>query len=253
MSIVPTHPDACQAGSGGSPPGCHEEPPERRTHLRAVPPGGRCQLFRQPFARWCQGLRYDERGLLVWLLVEVDRRRRGPVLVITKVALVDRLGLGEGKCRLSRMMRRLEEIGAIAWRPGVGGLDGEVVVLAYDEVVARGRPGGASCTLRCAPVDDDIDRLGFDAWALLVNVAIEVGSVTRAIRGTARGMARHLDVDRHLLRALVEELSSAGEIEWTPRTRPGARLEVLGYARMVASSTSEDVGVVDVTTSGGVR
>ncbi|HSH60767.1 MAG TPA: hypothetical protein VK988_14250 [Acidimicrobiales bacterium] len=61
--------------------------PPRRTELRAVPPGGRCQLFRQPFARCCKGLRYDERALLVWLLVEVDRRRRGPALSTSKAGM----------------------------------------------------------------------------------------------------------------------------------------------------------------------
>ncbi len=93
-----------------------------------MPPGGRCQLFRQPFARWCEELRYDERGLLVWLLVEVDRRRRGLTLRTTKAALAEALELD--RKRLARMLARLEEVGAVLWQPGARGLNAEVVVLA---------------------------------------------------------------------------------------------------------------------------
>ncbi len=252
--MLPSQIDTCHPRQGGSPPSSQPEAPPRRTELRVVPPGGRCQLFRQPFARWCEELRYDERGLLVWLLVEVDRRRRGPTLRTTKAALAEALKLD--RHRLARMLARLEEVGAVLWRPGARGLDGEVVVLAYEEVVARGRRErtGDFAQLWCGQVDDDLARLGFDDWALLLAVAVEVGSVTRAMSGPATGLAKHLGLTWRRLGDLAEELVDAGEIEWRPGTagKRAARIEVVNYARMVASNGDHDPGEVRIERNGGV-
>ncbi len=253
--MLPSQIDTCHPRQGGSPPSSQPEAPPRRTELRIVPPGGRCQLFRQPFARWASQLRYDERGLLVWLLVEVDRRRRGPALRTSKAALAEALGL-ERK-RLSRMLARLEELGVVAWQPGTPGLDGEVVVLAYDEVVAQGRRerAGDFAQLWCGQVDDDLARLGFNRWALLLTVAVEVGSVTRAMSGPATGLAKHLGLTWRRLRPLAEDLVDAGEIEWRPGTagKRAARIEIVDYARMVAgAATDHDPGEVRIERDGNV-
>ncbi len=242
-----------------------EGPPKRRTHLRAVRPGGFAQVMRRPFLDWCTSrgrvLRLDERGLLVWLLLEAHRRHHGvggcPVLSLTKAAIAEALGIT--RRRVARMLDALMEVGAVAWEPGRGGAGGELVVVAYDELVADGRQamGPDYCQTWCGPVDDDVARLGFEAWSLLVLVALEVGSVTRSLAGPATGLALHLGVDRRRLRRLAEDLEAAGEVEWSPGS-PGSRspvasLVVADYGRLVAIGTrpaAYDLGVVRIDSDG---
>lgn len=191
------------------------------------------RLLRRPLARRFADLRYDERAVLVWLLVEAHRRGRGPALVLSKTAFVETLGIGWQ--RLSRIVDRLVAAGAIAWEPGVGGLDGRLVVHVYADVVADERSQTDDLArLRYGALDEDIDRLGFDAWALLVLVALDAGG---PIVGPATGIALRFGLTRRRLPSLARALVGAGAVAWHPG-RPGrgsaARIEVLDHDRLVA-------------------
>jgi DNA-binding MarR family transcriptional regulator len=191
------------------------------------------QLASEPFARLCAAgeLALLDRALLVWLLAEANRRRAWrrsrtgpPVVTIGSVqALAGDLGLE--RRRLTRLLDRLVDAGAVQWSAGAAA----VTVTAYDALVADGRRDlGPVVQLRHQAADELLAEVGFEPWALLVSLAVEVGWATSTLEGGFRALADRLGCSYHYAARLLARLVDAGHA-----VRARGRVELVAYRRLV--------------------